>query len=48
MDLDERKKLLLAQLDELQESIAFIDEKQDFFNDILSGKVEYSSNLIEV
>ena len=46
--LDERKKLLLAQLSEIQESIAFIDEKQEFFDDILSGKVQYSSNLIDV
>ena len=46
--LDERKKLLLAQLNEIKESIAFIDEKQDFFDDILSGKIQYSSNLIDV
>ena len=31
---------------ELQESIAYIDWKQNFYDEILSGKRPYESNLI--
>ena len=41
-----RKKLLLKQIDEIHESIDYIDRKQAFFDDVLSGTIEYVSNLI--
>lgn len=39
-ELEEKKK-------ELEESIAYIDWKENFYNDILSGKTPYISNLIK-
>ena len=41
-----RKKLLLKQIDEIHESIDYIDHKQAFFDGVLSGTIEYTSNLI--
>lgn len=41
-----RKKLLLKQIDEIHESIDYIDRKQAFFDGVLSGTIEYTSNLI--
>lgn len=41
-----RKKLLLKQIDEIHESIDYIDRKQAFFDDVLSGTIKYTSNLI--
>ena len=46
--LADHRRLLLEQLSEIQENIAFIDSKQEYFDDILSGKTQYSSNLIDV
>jgi MerR family transcriptional regulator, aldehyde-responsive regulator len=45
--LDIQKKLLLSKIDEINESINFIDNKQNFYNGVLSGEIEYTSNLIE-
>ena len=41
-----RKELLLKQIDEIRESIDFIDNKQAYFDGVLSGTIEYASNLI--
>ena len=41
-----RKKLLLKQINEIHESIDYIDRKQAFFDDVLSGTIKYTSNLI--
>jgi len=41
-----RKELLLKQIDEIHESIDYIDHKQAFFDGVLSGTIEYTSNLI--
>ncbi len=38
-DLEEMKK-------EIEDSIAFIDWKQNFYDDVLAGKTKYYSNLI--
>lgn len=46
--LSERKEILMKSLLEIQNSIQFIDQKQAFFDNILSGKTEYSSNIIDV
>ena len=43
----ERKRLELEQeLSRIRESIAYIDRKQRFYDDVLSGKAPYVSNLI--
>ena len=41
-----RKELLLKQINEIHESIDYIDRKQAFFDGVLSGTIEYTSNLI--
>lgn len=42
-----RKRLELEQeLSRIRESIAYIDRKQRFYDDVLSGKTPYVSNLI--
>ncbi len=50
--IPERKVMLAGKRQELeekirilQEAVAYIDWKQNFYNDILSGKTEYFSNL---
>ena len=44
--LAEKQEHLREQLAEIQESIDYIDWKQGFYNDVLSGKCEYYSNLL--
>ena len=44
--LERKQKALQAQIAELQESIAFIDWKQGFYDDVLAGRRPYVSNLI--
>ncbi|ENZ01347.1 hypothetical protein HMPREF1092_02056 [Clostridium thermobutyricum] len=46
--LDKSKDFLLKQIEEISESINFINSKQTFYDDVLSGKIKYISNLIEV
>lgn len=53
--IPERKQLLAALRRQLVEkvegingSIGYIDNKQRFFDDVLSGKIKYTSNLIKV
>lgn len=46
--LERKREALLAQMEELQSSIDYIDAKQQFYNDVLSGKRPYFSNLIKV
>jgi MerR family transcriptional regulator, aldehyde-responsive regulator len=41
-----KKEALLSQIEEINASINYIDWKQDFYKDVLSGKTEYTSNLI--
>lgn len=43
--LEEKRNSLLAQIKSLQESIDYIDWKQNFYDDVLSGKIKYYSNL---
>jgi MerR family transcriptional regulator, aldehyde-responsive regulator len=43
-----KKENLLKEIESIQESIAFIDNKQDFYDDVLAGKIKYTSNLIDV
>ena len=44
--LDEKKEALLRSMAELQEAIDFIDWKQNFYDDVLSGKIKYYSDLL--
>ena len=44
--LAEKKEALLQSIAELQKAVAFIDWKQEFYDDVLSGKTEYYSNLV--
>lgn len=44
--LAEKKELLMKELNKIQDSINYIDWKQTFYDDVLSGKTEYYSNLI--
>ncbi len=42
-----KKQDLLKKQQMLQKSIDYITWKQDFYNDVLSGKTKYVSNLID-
>lgn len=44
--LEEKRKSLEDEMQRIQESIDYIDWKQGFYDDILSGKTPYFSNLI--
>lgn len=41
-----KREALLASINELNECVAYVDWKQSFYNDVLSGKRPYISNLI--
>ena len=43
--LDIKRNALLEQLKQVQDCIDYIDWKQSFYDDVLSGKIEYYSNL---
>lgn len=45
--LDELKEDLLKKMNELNECIDFIDNKQSFYDEVMEGKREYISNLID-
>lgn len=45
--LDHHKVNLVKQIKELEESIRYIDQKQKFYDDVLSGEIEYFSYLID-
>ena len=44
--LNQKRKELLEQIKNLESSIQYIDHKQQFYDDVLSGKKPYVSNLI--
>ena len=44
--LAEKKETLLKSIAELQKAVAYIDWKQRFYDDVLSGKTAYYSNLV--
>ena len=46
MILAEKKKSLLQSIAKLQKAVAYIDWKQGFYDDVLSGKTAYYSNLV--
>ena len=46
--LDKKRKELENKIAELNASIDYIDWKQGFYDDVLSGKTKYYSNLINI
>ena len=46
--LSKQKEDLMNRMLELNECVDFIDNKQQFYEDVLVGKVKYNSNLINV
>ena len=44
--LAEKKETLLKSITELQKAVAYVDWKQRFYDDVLSGKTAYYSNLV--
>ncbi len=46
--LDKQKAALIIKISELNGCIDFIDNKQQFYDDVLEGRVKYNSNLINV
>ena len=46
--LDAKLKELEEKMQELKKSIDYIHWKQNFYNDVLSGKTKYYSNLISI
>jgi len=45
--LDVKRKALVEELNNIQESIDYIDWKQNFYKEVLDGKTKYYSNLIK-
>ena len=43
--LDKKKKELELKIKEIEDSLSFIDWKQNFYNDVLNGKTKYFSYL---
>ena len=46
--LAKKRTALLNSIDELNECISYIDWKQNFYDEVLSGKRPYVSNLIQL
>lgn len=46
--LAKKQAELLSSIKELEDSVAYIDWKQNFYDEVLSGKRPYVSNLIRV
>ncbi len=43
--LAHKKEVLLQSIEQLQQAVAYIDWKQNFYDEVLSGKTKYYSNL---
>ena len=46
--LNKQKDNLIEKIQELNKSVDYIDEKQQFYNDVLNEKIKYHSYLIDV
>ena len=42
----EEREQLLERIRELEDSVDYIDHKQQFYDDVLSGRRPYESNLL--
>ncbi|WP_367925804.1 MerR family transcriptional regulator [uncultured Ruthenibacterium sp.] len=45
--LAQKKDLLLKQLEQIESALNYIDEKQTFYDEVLTGKRPYRSNLTQ-
>lgn len=45
--LEHTKKQLLKQLEEINQSIQYIDTKQQFYLDVINNKIKYTSNIVK-
>ena len=45
--LEKQREFLLLKIDELNESVKYIDWKQNFYDEVLEGKRPYESYLID-
>lgn len=46
--LNLQKEMLLKQVEEINKSLYYIDYKENWYDQVLSGEIEYTSNLIDV
>ena len=46
--LAKTNEILLHKMQQLQHSLQFIKQKQDYFDGVLAGEIKYSSNLIDI
>lgn len=46
--LEKKQKALRSSIQELEDCVAYIDWKQNFYDEVLSGKRPYVSNLIRM
>lgn len=44
--LTRKREALLAQIAELEGAVAYVDQKQRFYDDVLAGRRPYVSNLL--
>lgn len=44
--LDEKRAALVAEIKELQDCVDYVDWKQNFYNEVLTGQRPYESHLI--
>ena len=46
--MEQKQEALREKIKELEDSVAYIDWKQNFYDEVLAGKRPYESNLIPV
>lgn len=46
--LSKTNEILLHKMQQLQQSMQFIEEKQAYFDGVLAGDIKYTSNLIDI
>lgn len=46
--LSKKREKLMDEINQIEESIKFIDWKQELYDNMLSGKIKYYSNLINI
>lgn len=44
--LAQKRQALLAQIAQLEGAVAYVDQKQKFYDDVLAGRQPYKSNLL--
>ncbi len=46
--LAKQKDLLLSKIDEINNSVKYIDNKQGYYDGVLAGEIELTSNLVAI